>query len=71
MIAAATPMRTSVSANVVESCTTTRSQAAISPIPPAPHGTVDRRDGRSFGVHQPLERVDERPGVGRCSRNAP
>ena len=38
MIAGATPMRTSVKANVIVGLTTTRSQAAISPMPPARTG---------------------------------
>ena len=38
MIAGATPIRTSVNANVVDGATTTRSHAAISPTPPARTG---------------------------------
>ena len=38
MIAGATPIRTSVKANVIDELTTTRSHAAISPIPPARTG---------------------------------
>ena len=54
MIAAATPMRTSVRAKVTSLRTTTRSHDAISPIPPARTGPVDGGDRRHGGVHQPL-----------------
>src|SRR3954454_8897038 len=40
MIAGATPIRTSVNANVIDDSTTTRSHAAITPIPPARTGPL-------------------------------
>ena len=60
MIAAATPMRTSVSANVRSRCATTRSHDAMRPIPPARAGpstaaivgtsaSISRRRARTIG----------------------
>ena len=64
MIAAATPMRTSVNAKVVEECTTTRSQAAIKPIPPARTAPLTAAIvGRSVSIRR-SSASDERAGVG-------
>ena len=65
MIAAATPMRTSVRANVIASSTTTRSHDAINPMPPARAGPFT---AAIVGTSASIRRVstrDERPRVGR------
>ena len=65
MIAAATPMRTSVSANVTSRCTTTRSHAAIRPMPPARTGPVTAAIVGTAASIKPLERPNDRRRVGR------
>ena len=71
MIAAATPMRTSVNANVVEVVHDDEVAGRHQADPAGAHGAVHGRDRRPFGVHQPFERVDERAGSRRARRSAP
>ena len=76
MIAAATPMRTSVRAKVTSDCTTTRSHAAISPSPPARAGPATAAIVGTGAVHQPLQarRRSARESAGpvrRSLRSAP
>ena len=57
MIAGATPMRTSVNANVTSGCTTTRSHDAISPMPPARTGPSTAAIVGAARSIEPFERV--------------
>ena len=65
MIAAATPMRTSVRAKLVDVVHDHEVAGRHQPDPAGADGALHGGDRRAVGVHQPFERVDHRARIGR------